>query len=96
MYYAVLNFKDGNGKRKQKWISTGLEVKNNKRKAEQALNKLIAEYEKTKIIVSDKQKFTVFMEEWLKTIKIILSPQHTMDIVSTLTSILSHFLISLM
>lgn len=69
MYYAVLNFKDGNGKRKQKWISTGLEVKNNKRKAEQALNKLIAEYEKTKIIVSDKQKFTVFMEEWLKTIK---------------------------
>lgn len=68
-YYAVLNFKDKEGKRKQKWISLDMEVKNNKRKAEQALNKLIAEYEKTKIIVSDKQKFTAFMEEWLKTIK---------------------------
>lgn len=33
-YYAVLNFKDKEGKRKQKWISTGLEVKNNKRKRE--------------------------------------------------------------
>ena len=52
-YYAVLNFKDKEGKRKQKWISLDMEVKNNKRKAEQALNKLIAEYEKTKIIVSD-------------------------------------------
>ena len=41
-YYAVLNFKDKEGKRKQKWIATGLEVKNNKRKAEQMLNKLIS------------------------------------------------------
>ena len=68
-YYAVLNFKDKDGKRKQKWINLNLEIKNNKRKAEQMLNKLIAEYEKNKIIVSDRQKFTDFMEEWLKTIK---------------------------
>jgi len=68
-YYAVLNFKDKEGKRKQKWINLNLDVKNNKRKAEQMLNKLIVEYEKNKIIVSDRQKFTDFMEEWLKTIK---------------------------
>lgn len=68
-YYAVLNFKDNEGKRKQKWISLDLEIKNNKRKAEQALKKLIVEYEKTKIIISNKQKFTDFMEEWLKTIR---------------------------
>ena len=68
-YYAVLNFKDKNGKRKQKWIFLDMEVKNNKRKAEQALKNLIVEYEKTKIIISNKQKFTDFMEEWLKTIR---------------------------
>lgn len=74
MYYAVLNLKDGDGKRKQKWISTGLEVKNNKRKAEAALNKLISEYEKTKIIVCDRQKFVDFMEHWLETIKLTVKP----------------------
>ena len=43
MYYAVLNFKDKDGDRKQKWIKTGLAVKGNKRKAEQILNELILE-----------------------------------------------------
>ena len=30
--YAVINIKDINGKRKQKWISTGLTVKGNKKR----------------------------------------------------------------
>ena len=64
----IQNFLDDYAKYRHD-INMGMEVKNNKRKAEQALNKLIAEYEKTKIIASDKQKFTAFMEEWLKTIK---------------------------
>lgn len=68
-YYAVLNLKDENGKRKIKWISLDMEVKNNKRKAEQALNKLIAEYDKNKIVATDKQKFTDFMEKWLELTK---------------------------
>lgn len=68
-YYAVLNFKDKNGKRKQKWISLDLEVKNNKRKAEQALKKLVAEYEAKKIDIINKQSFSDFMGEWLKIIK---------------------------
>ena len=33
-YYAVLTYSDRNGKRKSKWISTGLPVKGNKKKAE--------------------------------------------------------------
>lgn len=70
MYYAVLNFKDGDGKRKQKWISTGLEVKNNKRKAEQVLKDLISEYEDKKISVINKQTFSDFMGEWLEVIKL--------------------------
>ena len=35
-FYMVLNSTE-NGKRKQKWISTGLPVKGSKRKAEQML-----------------------------------------------------------
>ena len=33
LFYVVLNFIDAEGKRKSKWISTGLPVKGNKRKA---------------------------------------------------------------
>lgn len=68
-YYAVLNFKDTDGKRRQKWISLDMEVKNNKRKAEQALKKLVAEYEAKKIDIINKQSFSDFMNEWLKVIK---------------------------
>ena len=32
-WYAVLNLKDINGKRKAKWISTGLTVRGNKKKS---------------------------------------------------------------
>lgn len=44
-YYAVLNLRDENGKRIKKWIPTGLDVKNNKRKAEAFLQEKIREYE---------------------------------------------------
>ena len=33
-FYAVLNYTDAFGNRKTKWISTGLPVKGNKKKAE--------------------------------------------------------------
>ena len=39
-YYAVLNYKNAEGKRKTKWISLGLPEKGNKRKAEAELAKL--------------------------------------------------------
>ena len=44
-FYAVLNFKDSNGKRVQKWISLNLPVKGNKRKAEAMLNDLLVQYQ---------------------------------------------------
>ena len=40
-YYAVLNLCDENGKRIKKWIPTGLDVKNNKRRAEAFLQEKI-------------------------------------------------------
>ena len=44
-FYIIINLKE-NGKRKQKWIATGLEVKGNKRKAEQLLRETLFAYEK--------------------------------------------------
>lgn len=43
-YYMVLNFHE-NGKRKLKWVATNLEVKGNKRRAEQMLRERLAEEE---------------------------------------------------
>lgn len=39
-YYAVLNFRDQNGKRVQKWFNLNLPVRDNKRRAEMMLNEL--------------------------------------------------------
>lgn len=44
-YYAVLNFKDQTGQRKQKWIPLNLSVKGNKRRAEAMLNQLLIDYQ---------------------------------------------------
>ena len=33
-YYAVLSYRNADGRRKTKWISTGLPVKGNKKRAE--------------------------------------------------------------
>ena len=41
-FYIIVNTKE-NGKRKQKWIATGLDVKGNKRKAEQLLRETLME-----------------------------------------------------
>ena len=41
-YYAVISYKNDQGKRKQKGVNTNLEPKGNKRKAEDFLNKLLA------------------------------------------------------
>ena len=43
-YYLILNLHE-NGKRKQKWISTNLDVKGNKRNAEKLLRETLAKYE---------------------------------------------------
>ncbi len=37
-YYAVVNLRDETSKRKQKWVSTGLSVRGNKKNAEQFLS----------------------------------------------------------
>ncbi len=64
-YYVVLNFHE-NGKRKQKWISTGLPIKNNKRKAEQMLRDILNEHEKKKPGAQSDILFSDYVRIWLK------------------------------
>ena len=63
-YYAVLNVYE-DGKRKKKWISTGLPEKGNKRKAEQFLREKLAEYERMEGIVHSDVKFSDYVRLWL-------------------------------
>lgn len=65
VYYAVLNFKDKDGRRKQKWVSTGLEVKGNKRRAEKVLHELVIEYEGMSYIEPSRVLLCDFVKEWV-------------------------------
>lgn len=69
-YYCVLDYKDTNGLRKLKWISTGLEIKGNKRKANEFLNKLLTEYAQKLESLNPNNLvnilFTDYMEQWLE------------------------------
>lgn len=71
LFYIVLNFVDSDGKRKRKWIATGLPVKGNKRKAEAMLvaerqKYQPAEYQRT---ADANMLFADYMLYWLRQIK---------------------------
>lgn len=71
LFYIVLNFVDAEGKRKPKWIPTGLPVKGNKRKAEALL---LAERQKYQtgdycLAADANMLFADYMLYWLRQIK---------------------------
>ena len=73
IYQVVLNYKDINGKRKQKWVSTGLSEKgNNKREANQKMQEILTNFKGNlnikKETKSDKL-FVSYLKEWLISIK---------------------------
>ena len=63
-YYAVLNTYE-NGKRKLKWINSGLPEKGNKRKAEAFLREQIALYERNEGLVQTDILFADYIRHWL-------------------------------
>ena len=65
-FYAVLNFKDSNGKRVQKWISLNLPVKGNKRKAEAMLNDLLVQYQGLDSIEPLNMLLSVCIANWIE------------------------------
>ena len=67
-FYVVLNTVE-NGKRKMKWISTGLPVKGNKRKAELMLRDILKEYEEKKDKPRCDMPFSKYVQYWLGKVK---------------------------
>ena len=64
-YYLILNLHE-NGKRKQKWISTNLDVKGNKRNAEKLLRETLAKYEAESGHPKSGLAFSEYVKVWLK------------------------------
>ena len=68
-YYAVISLKDINGKRKQKWIPTGLKIKGNKKKATDFLNAKIQEFESLHIDYYVDIMVAEYFKLWLEQIR---------------------------
>ncbi|MDF2820171.1 MAG: integrase [Clostridiales bacterium] len=68
-YSIVLSFKDENGKWKTKWISTGLEVKGNKKKASEVLKEYLQKYDDKDMLGTNDMLFSEFIISWLKSMK---------------------------
>lgn len=64
-FYAVINYKEGSDY-KQKWISLGLPVKNNKRKAEALLADVRKKYEEIYERPCGDILFTTYLRRWLE------------------------------
>lgn len=67
-WYVVLNLKDINGKRKQKWINSGLNIRGNKKKAEQFLREQINKYSQNNFECTSVY-FSDYLERWLNKIE---------------------------
>ena len=70
-YYIILNLTDMAGKRKPKWIATGLPVKGNKKRAEQLL--IEARRQHDPICKPQDILFADYMEQWLEVAKSTVS-----------------------
>lgn len=70
IYYIVINTYDKDGKRKPKWISSGLAVKGNKKRAEQMMREKLREYEAKENLVYCDMLFSDAIRQWLKDIAI--------------------------
>lgn len=64
-FYAVINYRDG-AQYKQKWITLGLPVKNNKRKAEAMVDKIRQEYEERYALPAGDMKYVAYLRQWLE------------------------------
>lgn len=72
-YYMVIHYIDSEGKRKNKWISTKLNIKGNKKEAEAMLARWLHEHKECNL---DKASllFADYMEEWMSVAQLRLKP----------------------
>ena len=65
-FYAVLTYTDENGKKKSKWISTGLTVKGNKKRAEAFLQEARQNFKiPQSTVIGDCDLFSEYLDKWL-------------------------------
>lgn len=70
--YAVIKYKNEENRIKTKWISTGLDIKGNKRNAEKILRDKLVEFEKRNLFscsIDNKILFADYLEQWLESVK---------------------------
>ena len=68
-YYIVLSYSDSSGKRKTKWLTTGLPAKGKKKKAEKMLMEARKEFVPESRPLRDNMLFSDFMLQWLEIVK---------------------------
>ena len=75
-YYAVLSYQDAAGKRHQKWVSTGLPQKGNKRRAEQELIRICSEFEIPPAAgeLNSNMLFADYLDQWLEIVRARIKP----------------------
>ena len=88
-YYIILYLTDSAGKRKPKWISTGLTIKGNKKRAEQMLMEERRKYANAK--TGDDVLFADFMEQWLEIVKSTVSIPTYSSYVNAVKSIIAPY-----
>ena len=88
-YFIILNLTDSAGKRKPKWISTGLTIKGNKKRAEQMLMEERRKYTSAK--TGDDVLFADFMEQWLEIVKSTVSVPTYSSYVNAVKSIIAPY-----
>ena len=69
IYYMVLSYPSANGKRKNKWISTKLPVKGNKKKAEKMLSEVRQTFVPVEKPMDAEINFSDYMLQWLQIVK---------------------------
>lgn len=69
IYYMVLSYPSSSGKRKNKWISTKLPVKGNKKKAEKILSEIRQTFVPVEKPMDAEINFSDYMLQWLQIIK---------------------------
>lgn len=65
-YHMILNYKDGDGKRRTKSISTGLPIKGNKKRAEAMLLEARKNFRPEDIMKDKNTPYHIFLDKWLK------------------------------
>ncbi|MBQ4100796.1 MAG: site-specific integrase [Oscillospiraceae bacterium] len=91
MFYLVISIKDSDGKRRQKWIATGLPEKGNRREANRLLYEKILEYQNGDVEFSKEIDFSAWLWEWLETARHTIRENTYLSYKRQINSIVKYF-----